>query len=100
MPISPISEDKEKRRCPAKSQKTKLPQARKCTEKQKVSPSPMNVSNQEIKCLNPDEVTKAFNNAIKQDIASKQERGLPIARYDKKSKRAYLEKADGTKEYV
>jgi len=69
-------------------------------EKQRVISSPVNRSNQEFKRLTPDEVTKAFNNAIKQDIARKQERGLPIARYDKKSKRAYLESADGTREYV
>jgi len=30
----------------------------------------------------------------------KQKRGLPIARYDKESKRAFMENADGSREYV
>jgi len=71
------------------------------TRKRIQNQKPMNdVSNQGVKWLNPDEVTKVFNDAIRQDIARKQERGLPVARYNKKSKRAYLENADGTKEYV
>ena len=45
--------------------------------------------------LSADDVTIAFNNAVKQEIANKQGKGLPVARYDKKSKRAYLENADG-----
>ena len=50
--------------------------------------------------LNVDEVTKIFCQAVNQDIAQKQKKGLPVARYDIKSKRAYLENADGTRDYV
>jgi hypothetical protein len=50
--------------------------------------------------LSSDEVTKAFNNAVNQTIAKKQEKGLPVARYNAKTGRAYLENADGTQEYV
>ena len=34
-----------------------------------------------------------------QGIAKKQEKELPVARYDTKTERAYLENADGTREY-
>ena len=63
-------------------------------------PFPINMEIQEFGGLNADEVTHAFNKAVKQDIAKKQKKGLPVARYDKESGRAYLENADGTREYV
>ena len=50
--------------------------------------------------LSADEVTQAFTSAVKQDISLKQEKGLPVARYDIESGRAYLECADGTREYT
>jgi hypothetical protein len=50
--------------------------------------------------LSPNEVTVAVNNAVKHEIARKQKQGLPIARYDKESRKAYLENIDGTREYV
>jgi len=50
--------------------------------------------------LSADEVTRAFNNAVNQDIAKKQEKGLPVARYDPEAGLAYLENADGTREYA
>jgi hypothetical protein len=56
--------------------------------------------NERIKWLSQNEVTRVFNDAVKRDIAKKQERGLPVARYDKELKRAYLENADGAKEYI
>ena len=46
------------------------------------------------------EVTQAFNAAAKRDIERKQTNGLPVARYDIESGRAYLECADGSREYV
>ena len=63
-------------------------------------PFPVNTSAQGIKGLTDDEVTKAFNAAVAQDIARKQENALPVARYDAKIKKAYLENADGSREYV
>jgi len=56
--------------------------------------------NQGITKLSSSKITKAFNQAIKQNIARKQKEGVPIARYDPELKRAYLENADGTREYV
>ena len=55
---------------------------------------------QGINGLSDDEVTKAFNVAVAQDMAIKQEKGLPVARYDAKIKKAYLENADGSQEYI
>ena len=49
--------------------------------------------------LSSSDITKIFNKAVEQDIAEKKRKGLPIARYDLDSKRAYLENADGTREY-
>ena len=67
---------------------------------QKGIPFPVNTGNHGFAGLNANEVTKAFNEAVKQDIAKKQKDGIPVARYDKKSERAYLEAADGSREYV
>ncbi len=50
--------------------------------------------------LSAGEVTSAFTLAVNQEIAQKQQKGLPVARYDTASGRAYLENADGTREYV
>ena len=48
----------------------------------------------------PADITKAFEFAVKDEVARLQQRNLPVARYDVNSKRAYLEQADGTREYV
>ena len=45
-------------------------------------------------------ITSAFNMAVENDTKSNQQKGLPIAKYDTEKKQAYLELADGTKEYV
>ena len=63
-------------------------------------PFPVITGNQGFAGLTANDVSGAFNNAVTQDILGKQKRGLPIARYDIKSKRAYLENTDGTREYV
>ena len=67
---------------------------------QKGIPFSINTGNQGLAGLSAKEVTRTFNKAVKQDIAKKRKKKLPIARYDAKSKRAYLENADGTREYV
>jgi addiction module RelB/DinJ family antitoxin len=58
--------------------------------------------NDNLRCsgFGSDEVRAAFTHAVNQEIAQKQQKGLPIARFDTETKRAYLEYADGSKEYV
>jgi len=50
--------------------------------------------------LSPGYVTSAFNATVSNDIRANQQKGLPIARYDVDKKQAYLESADGTREYI
>ena len=70
------------------------------------TPFPVNTVNQRQQAstgfgeLCVGEVTKMFNNAVEQDISDKKNKGLSAARYDMKKKLAYLENADGTREYV
>jgi addiction module RelB/DinJ family antitoxin len=63
-------------------------------------PFPVNADNQGFGGLSADEVTRAFNIAVKQDIAKKKKKGLPVAKYDTERGQAYLENADGTREYA
>ena len=67
---------------------------------QKGIPFTINTGNFESGKFDSDEVTRIFNNAVNKDIDEKQKKGLPVARYDTKKKREYLENADGTREYV
>ncbi len=46
------------------------------------------------------DITNAFTSAVKSEIIEHQQNGLPVARYDKDKKKAYLEFADGVREYV
>lgn len=46
------------------------------------------------------DITDAFTASVKREIAKNQQNGFPVARYDKDKKKAYLEHADGTLEYV
>ena len=48
----------------------------------------------------PSSLTDTFEAAVRNEVVESQRKGLPIARYDIDSKRAYLEFADGTREYV
>jgi hypothetical protein len=50
--------------------------------------------------LSTGDITNAFTAAVRNEIAMNKGNGLPIARYDTDSKRAYLEAVDGTREYV
>ena len=50
--------------------------------------------------LSPGDITQAFSAAVQDDISGKQRNGYPVARYDAVGKRAYLESADGAREYV
>jgi len=47
-----------------------------------------------------EDVINVFSAAVKEEIATKQRDGHPVARYDPVSKKAYLEYPDGTREYV
>jgi hypothetical protein len=67
---------------------------------QKGIPFPVKVGSQWVGGLNADEITVLFKDAVKQEIAEKQKKGLPVARYDTASKRAYLENTDDSREYV
>jgi addiction module RelB/DinJ family antitoxin len=50
--------------------------------------------------LSADYITSTFNAAVAGNIKENQQRGLPIAGYDTDKKQAYLESADGTREYI
>jgi len=50
--------------------------------------------------LSAADITKMFNDAVAKEIERKQKKGVPVARYDFESGRAYLENTDGSKEYV
>jgi DNA-damage-inducible protein J len=67
---------------------------------QKGIPFPVNTGKHEVTLPDADEITRTFNEAVKQAITEKQKKGIPIARYDIKTKQAYLENADGSREYV
>jgi len=67
---------------------------------QKGIPFQVNTGINGIGGLNTEEVTGRFKKAVQQDIETKLQKGLPIARYDPNQKKAYLENADGSREYV
>jgi len=67
---------------------------------QKVIPFTVNTGNQGIGNFNSDEITDIFSKAVQNDIKMKQAKGFPVARYDIKTKKAYLENIDGSREYV
>ena len=70
------------------------------TVEQRGIPFPVSTSSQGVGGLSSSEVTRIFINSVEQDISNKKKRKLPVARYDLDSKRAYLENADGTRDYV
>lgn len=50
--------------------------------------------------VSDEELDKRFKEAIRLEIEIKKIKGLPIAKYDIKTKRPYLEYPDGRKEYA
>lgn len=50
--------------------------------------------------VSDEELTYRFNEAIRIDEEIRKIKGLPVARYDGETKRAYLEYPDGRREYV
>jgi DNA-damage-inducible protein J len=47
-----------------------------------------------------DEITRAFSETVVKETAHNYSKGFPVARYDAVKCQAYLENADGTREYV
>ena len=50
--------------------------------------------------ITDDELTQRFKESIKIDDEIRKIKGLPVARYDINTKKAYLEYPDGRREYV
>ena len=50
--------------------------------------------------ISDDELTRLFKESIRLDDEVRRIKGLPVARYEKETKRAYLEYPDGRREYV
>ena len=50
--------------------------------------------------VSDEELTYRFNEAIRIDEEIRKIKGLPVARYDSVTKRAYLEYPDGRREYA
>ncbi len=50
--------------------------------------------------VSDEELTERFKEAIRIDNEIKKAKGAPIAGYDRKTKRAYLEYPDGRREYA
>ena len=50
--------------------------------------------------LSDDELTRRFKESLRIDDEIRRIKGLPVARYDSKVKKAYLEYPDGRREYV
>jgi addiction module RelB/DinJ family antitoxin len=46
------------------------------------------------------DITSAFNAVVKNECAENLRQGFPVARYDAEKRQAFLEVADGTREYV
>ena len=67
---------------------------------QKGIPFLITTGGHDIAGLGADKVTGLFKTAVNQAVEKKLEKGLPVARYDAQKRKAYLEKADGSREYV
>lgn len=50
--------------------------------------------------VSDDELTRRFRESIRIDDEMRRIMGLPVARYDSETKKAYLEYPDGRREYV
>jgi hypothetical protein len=50
--------------------------------------------------ISDEELTQRFEEAIRIDDEVRRIKGLPVARYDDETKKAYLEYPDGSREYV
>ena len=63
-------------------------------------PFAVSVKNNDFGSYSASDITNAFTEAVQDEIAEKKQKGLPIARYDAEKKQAYLENADGMREYI
>ncbi len=67
----------------------------------KAIPFPISASNAVFgQGYTPDDITALFETAVNEQIAQHQKNGVPVAKYDSTRKQAYLESADGKREYV
>ena len=48
----------------------------------------------------PSDITSAFQGAVRNEVSEQHKKELPVARYDMLKEQAYLEYADGAREYV
>ncbi len=64
-------------------------------------PFPVSASNAFIgQGYSPEDITALFETGVKEEIAHHQKSGFPVAKYDSVRKQAYLEYADGKREYT
>ncbi|MHB1151084.1 MAG: type II toxin-antitoxin system RelB/DinJ family antitoxin [Eubacteriales bacterium] len=50
--------------------------------------------------LTSSDITRLFNETVVAEISLKENNNVPVAKYDSDKKQAYLEYADGKKEYI
>jgi len=50
--------------------------------------------------LSTNDITGAFTAVVQDEISIKKQEGIPVAKYDAERKKAYLEMANGTREYI
>ena len=50
--------------------------------------------------LSASDIESSFSNAVQREIIENTRKGFPIARYDADKKQAYLEMANGKREYI
>ena len=50
--------------------------------------------------ISDEELTRLFKESIRLDDEERRIKGLPVARYDDETQKAYLEYPDGRREYV
>lgn len=50
--------------------------------------------------ISDDELTRRFVEGVRKEIEESRKLGLPVALYDSSTGRAYIEYADGTREYI
>jgi DNA-damage-inducible protein J len=62
-------------------------------------PFPLTLSREDIIGEEAVSMETAFDKAVKESIAQKKSKGLPVARYDAEKKQAFLEYPDGRREY-
>jgi len=68
--------------------------------KNKGLPFELKESREDLLGFNVAEMERGYQRAVLEDIEATRAKGYPIALYDKKKKKAYLEYPDGKREYI